>query len=280
MTRPADPARRPGDGPVAAAPQRGRVQRFTRGEHWAHRSNAILFGICIASALCLYVGPIAVLVGRRGLFKNIHVMSGVMLPIPLLAAWFLSPGFQSDARRLGRFSPRDWEWLRRRDRRRCDIPLGKFNPGQKLNAAFILGAVLVSLGTGLIMRFFQPFPDSWRTGATFVHDWLALMLFVVIIGHIYMALKDPESLVGMRTGTVSWGYARRNHSGWAAEMGVPPPAGSRDDGLTELRYTATVTREDDRFVARCSAGGGADVSSEGATEQEALANLRQVLELA
>lgn len=183
------------------------------------------------------------LVGRRGLFKNIHVISGVMLPLPLLAAWFLSPAFELDARRLGSFGPRDWEWLRRRDRRRCDIPVGKFNAGQKLNAAFILGAVLVALGTGLIMRFFQPFPDSWRTGATFVHDWLALMLFVVIIGHIYMALKDPESLVGMRTGTVSWGYARRNHAGWAAEMGVPPLTSDRRDDPTEIGYGSTVPGE-------------------------------------
>lgn len=203
-----------------------KLQRFTRSEHWAHRANALLFGTCIATAACLYVGPLAVIVGRRELIKNIHVLAGLLLPVPVVSAWLLSPSFRADVRRLGRFAPRDWEWLRSRDRRTGRVPVGKFNAGQKLNASFVLGSIFVMLGTGIIMRFFKPFPLSWRTGATFVHDWLALFLAVVIIGHIYMAVKDPESLVGMRTGRISRGYALRNHSAWAAELGVVPP----DDG--------------------------------------------------
>ena len=51
--------------------------------------------------------------------------------------------------------------------------MGKFNAGQKLNAAFTLGSILVLFGTGAIMFFSSAFPDDIRTGATFVHDWLA-----------------------------------------------------------------------------------------------------------
>ena len=48
------------------------------------------------------------------------------------------------------------------------------------------------LGTGIIMRWFEPFPLDWRTGATFVHDWFAIGLFVAVLGHIGLALADPE----------------------------------------------------------------------------------------
>ena len=214
------------DEPGSAAAARGDVQRFTGAEHWVHRSNAILFTICIVSAACLYFGPLAVAIGRRDLVKTIHVYAGIALPVPLLLGWFASTTFRDDVRRLSRFAPRDWEWLRRRDRRTASLPVGKFNAGQKLNSAFTAGAIVVMLGTGLIMRFFGPFPLAWRTGATFVHDWLALTLLVVIAGHLFEALRDPESMLGMRTGRVSRAWARSHHPGWEAELpgpGIDPP---------------------------------------------------------
>ena len=61
------------------------------------------------------------------------------------------------------------------------------------------------LGTGLLMWFTHLTPIMWRTSATFVHDWLALTIGVVLAGHIGMALGDPEARRGMRTGSVSAG---------------------------------------------------------------------------
>ncbi len=213
-----------GTGPVAAPSSE--LQRFTGVEHWVHRSNAILFGVCMISAACLYFGPLAVAVGRRHLVKTIHVAAGVALPMPLVVGWLASTAFREDVSRLNRFSPRDWEWLRRRQRRHAALPVGKFNAGQKLNSAFTVGAIVVMLGSGLVMRFFGPFPVAWRTGATFVHDWLALTLLVVIAGHLFEALRDPESMLGMRTGRVSRAWARSHHRAWEAESagsGTDPP---------------------------------------------------------
>src|SRR5262249_53797469 len=66
------------------------------------------------------------------------------LPVPALLGW-LSRAFRDDLRRLNRFTPDDWSWLRGRDRRatvggRGIYPVGKYNAGQKLNAAFSGGA--------------------------------------------------------------------------------------------------------------------------------------------
>ena len=58
------------------------------------------------------------------------------------------------------------------------------------------------LGTGLLMWFTHLTPLMWRTSATFVHDWLALTIGIVLAGHIGMALGDPEARRGMRTGSV------------------------------------------------------------------------------
>lgn len=203
------------DGNARPEPARG-LLRFTRGERWVHRSTALLMGACLLTAACLYVGPLAVLVGRRSLMKAIHVYAGFALPLPLLLGW-LSGAVREDLRRLNRFSPADWEWLRARDRRRGRIPVGKFNAGQKLNAAFTAGAILVLLGTGLVMLYPSPWPVPWRTGATFVHDWLALAVVVVVAGHLVYANRDPESRDGMRSGYVSREWARREHGAWADE---------------------------------------------------------------
>ena len=96
--------------------------------------------------------------------------------------------------------------------------MGKFNAGQKLNAIFVAGCIPLMLATGSIMRWFEPFPLAWRTGATFVHDWLALTLLAVVIGHIGKALAEPVALRAMRTGTMPAEHVRRHHPRWWREV--------------------------------------------------------------
>ncbi len=72
-----------------------------------------------------------------------------------------------------------------------DIPVGKFNAGQKLNAALSAGAIGVLLGTGIVMYFTHLTRLSWRSGATFVHDWFALGLGLLVVGHIMYRAARP-----------------------------------------------------------------------------------------
>ncbi|MEU4131534.1 cytochrome b/b6 domain-containing protein [Streptomyces wuyuanensis] len=193
-----------------------RVRRFSTTERLVHRATAALMLLCVATAACLYVPGLAELVGRRGLVVTLHEWSGLLLPVPFLAG-LASRAFRKDLRRLNRFGPHDRTWLRSALRRRHGPgrrPAGKFNAGQKLYAAWIAGAVLVMLGTGLLMWFTHLAPLVWRNGATFVHDWLALTIGVVLVGHIAKALADPEARRGMRTGSVERPWARREHPLW------------------------------------------------------------------
>jgi formate dehydrogenase subunit gamma len=210
----------------------GPLRRFTVAERWVHHATAALFLVCLATASALYVPAIAELVGRRYLVVTVHEWCGIALPVPYLSG-LASRAFRRDLRLLNRFGPHDAGWLRAHVLRRPDGggSAGKFNAGQKLYAAFTAGAALVMLGTGLVMWFPRVAPLLWRTGATFVHDWLALAVGVAVAGHMWMAAKDPESRRGMRTGAVSRPWARREHPLWAREMEAATdgarPAGER-----------------------------------------------------
>ncbi|MFF8476583.1 cytochrome b/b6 domain-containing protein [Streptomyces sp. NPDC015414] len=198
------------------APPDSRVRRFGAAQRWVHRGTAALMGVCVLTAACLYIPQLAVLVGRRALVVRIHECAGLALPVPVLLG-LASRAFRADLRFLNRFGPHDRVWLwaaLSRDKRRSSRPAGKFNAGQKVYAAWIAGASLVMLGTGLMMWFTRLTPLVWRTSATFVHDWLALTIGVVLAGHIGMALGDPEARRGLRTGTVSRRWAEREHPLW------------------------------------------------------------------
>jgi len=197
----------------------GTIVRFDPTERRLHWASATLFLVLLVTGMVLYVGPLSALVGRRTLVKDVHVVAGLLLPVPLLVAYAGTwrSGLRRDVRRLARWSVDDRHWLTslgRRGRGR----LGKFNAGQKLNAIFVAGCIPVMLATGIIMRWFDPFPLAWRTGATFVHDWIALALLAVIIGHIGKALADPVALRAMVRGDVPEEHVKRNHPRWWHEL--------------------------------------------------------------
>ena len=192
--------------------------RFDRRERALHWVNATLFGTLMLTGAALYAGPVSAIVGNREVVRTIHVYSGLLLPVPLLLAVLGRRGarLRTDLGRLNRWSRDDARWFRRR--RRGGVVLGKFNPGQKLNAAFIAGAAIVMLGTGSIMKWFDLFPLDWRTGATFVHDWFAIGIWVAVIGHIMFAVKDGDALDGMIGGTVPAAWARTKAPLWYEEL--------------------------------------------------------------
>ncbi|GAA2217276.1 cytochrome b/b6 domain-containing protein [Streptomyces nogalater] len=208
----------------------GRVRRFTTAERLVHRSTGYLMLLCLVSAACLYIGPLALLVGRRPLMVTVHEWSGISLPLPLLFG-LLSAEFRADLRRLNRFAVYDRQWLRAVRRRRTAPgarPAGKFNAGQKLYAGWIAGAVLVMMSTGLLMWFTALLPFISRTSAIFVHDLLAWAITFVLIGHMRRALGDPEARLGMRTGYVSRSWAESRHPRWLKEEGPGAVTGEAD----------------------------------------------------
>ncbi len=193
-----------------------RVIRFDRAERILHWVGAAAVLVAVATGLILYVRPLAVAVGRRALVKDLHVVSGVAAVVPYLAVmagpW--RAGLRRDVRRFSAWHDDDLRWFRRRWRSRSET--GKFNGGQKLNAVLVASALVVLLMTGSIMRWFGPFPLEWRTGATFVHDWVAFGLWFLIPAHIIKALVTPGAVRSMWTGWVTRDEAESRPRWWAS----------------------------------------------------------------
>ena len=206
MTRPAETR--------AVEPE---LLRFGRPARWVHGAVGVLMLVCLLTAAVLYNSSLQVLVGHRRVVELVHVWCGFALPVPLLLG-LASAGYRAELRRLNRFTPADWRWLRSRTRRDGRIPVGKFNAGQKLNGSLSTGAIGVLLLTGVVMLSTELAPLSWRTGATLVHDWTALAVGLLVLGHTSFALRDPIALRSLRTGTVHRDWARREHPAWAAEV--------------------------------------------------------------
>jgi formate dehydrogenase subunit gamma len=205
--------------------------RFDGVERALHWTSAALFLVLIVTGAALYFTPLIAAIGRRALVERVHVYCGLALPVPFLLALGGSWGrnLRADLRRLNRWSSAEARWLRTSlfKRRPSALRLGKFNPGQKLNAAFIAGAGMGMLMSGVILFWYRPFPLSWREGATFVHNWGALALVVVIAAHIGMALSHPRSLRSMITGRVERSWARLHAPLWLEEVSVPSSAANR-----------------------------------------------------
>ena len=194
------------------------LHRFTRAERALHWATAAAVLASALTGLVLYVGPLSTLVGRRNVVKDVHVIAGLAMPLPLVLAYLgrWRASVRADVRRLARWSAADRRWLRTWGREAGER-VGKFNAGQKANAAFIAGMIPLMVATGSIMRWFDPFPVSWRTGATFVHDWTAIATWLIVAGHIAYALSDAGSRRGMITGRVPRRWAEDHHPLWAAE---------------------------------------------------------------
>ena len=200
-----------------------RIVRFTWAERMVHRATAVLMLVCIATAAILYNGSLAIRIGHRHVIELVHVYCGMALPAPMVLG-LLSRAYRADLSRLNRFTRSDRRWLRARTRSAVAGAVGKFNAGQKLNAWLSCGAILVLLGTGILMYFVGLAPLGWRTGATFVHDWFALGVGLLVCGHIYKAARDGEARRGMRRGTVDARWARTEHPAWVDDPGGPPGA--------------------------------------------------------
>lgn len=206
--------------------------RFDRVERMVHWVNASLFLVLIVTGAMLYFTPLIAIVGRRRLIEQVHLYVGLSLPLPLLlglvGTW--GRGLRRDVTRVNVWTEADLQWLRglvdtaSGRRQTASRPrLGKFNAGQKLNAAFVAAGGLVMLATGALLRWYVPFPLSWRAGATFVHNWLAVTFVIVIVGHITMAIADREALRAMVGGRVSSAWAARHAPAWLDESAEQQP---------------------------------------------------------
>ena len=195
------------------------LPRFTATEKWVHRSTGALVAVLAMTGAVLYYEPFALAVGRRPTVEGLHIAAGLLLPLPTVLGTLASPALRRDLGILGHMTALDWQWLRRRDRRTARLPIGKFNGGQKLASAVLLGLLLVLFGTGLLLV--AParidLPVGMRQGSTIVHDAFTFAVLMLLAGHVWLAVRHPEARRALRTGVMDRRYAEAEYSGWAEE---------------------------------------------------------------
>jgi formate dehydrogenase subunit gamma len=199
------------------------IHRFSRTERTLHWMHAAAFFVLLGSGLVLYMPSLSELVGRRAFVKDVHFDTGLawMLAIVLIIALGDRRVLRRTLRELDAFDRDDRLWLRRIPR-----PQGRFNAGQKLNAALTAAFALLFAVSGMLLWYGER-NNTFRLGGTILlHDGLMYLSLGLLVGHLYLALIYPSTkhaLRGMTTGAVRRDWAREHHSKWVDDQ--TPPSG-------------------------------------------------------
>ena len=166
-----------------------RLPRFTRTERAVHWVHATAFLVLLATGLCLYLPSLAEALGRRPLWKTIHLYTALVWLVALVAIVVVGDrkSLRATLREIDTFDRDDRNWLRRR----LPAPQGRLNAGQKLNA-IITGSFAVLFGVTGLLLWYGERDTRFRFASTIVlHDGLTYVSLVLLVGHLYLAVIHP-----------------------------------------------------------------------------------------
>ena len=195
-----------------------RVRRFSRTERALHWANAFGFFTLLATGLILYLPDLAVAVGRRPLVKDIHFWSGIAWVAVLALVILLGDrrGLARTARELDGFDRDDLRWLTGRR----PAPQGRFNAGQKLNAALTAAFTVLFLLSGALLWLGERNTEFRFASTVLLHDGLMYVSLVLLVGHLYLAVLHPatrQALRGITLGDVDEEWATEHHAKWTPQ---------------------------------------------------------------
>jgi formate dehydrogenase subunit gamma len=196
------------------------VRRFSRTERALHWIHATAFFALLGTGLVLYVPSLSALIARRPLVKDLHIYTAVIWLVALTVVVVAGDrrGLRRTLRELDLFDDDDRLWLRRIPR-----PQGRFNAGQKLNAALTAAFALLFAVSGFLLWLGERDTRFRFANTILVHDGLMYVSLVLVVGHLYLALIFPatrHALRGMTLGSVRRDWAYRHHRKWVE--GEPP----------------------------------------------------------
>ena len=172
--------------------------------------------------LALYLPSLSNIVARPTA-KAWHLWSAAVLGIGLVALVALGNrrALGRTARDLERLDGDDVRWLTGGPKRFVTgepaPPQGRFNAGQKLNAAITLGLMIVMAVTGLLLWYGEQdtqLRSRARSTSTTGARWILILL---VAGHMYLAVLHPatrHALRGMTVGDVDREWAAEHHAKW------------------------------------------------------------------
>lgn len=212
----------PGSGARTAVPERY-IHRFSRTERSIHWVHASAFLVLLGSGLVLYLPALSELVGRRPLVKAVHIYTALVWLAALIVVVAVGDrrGLRRTLREFDLFDLDDRRWLIGRD-----VPQGRFNAGQKLNAALTTAFAVLFAVSGFLLWYGERDTRFRFASTILLHDGLMYVALVLLIGHLYLALIYPRTrhaLRGMTLGSVREEWAREHHPKWVEELAAEEP---------------------------------------------------------
>jgi formate dehydrogenase subunit gamma len=183
--------------------------------------HASAFFVLLGSGLVLYVPAFSEAVARRQTVKAVHIYTAIAWAVLIVALVVFGDrrALRRTAHELDAFDRDDRLWLRGKRR-----PQGRFNAGQKLNAALTAAFALLFAVSGTLLWLGERDTRFRFASTVMLHDGLMYVSLFLLVGHLYLALIHPttrQALRGITLGTVDAQWAARHHAKWAAELEPP-----------------------------------------------------------
>ena len=200
------------------------IVRYTSGQRINHWLIALCFILLTASGLALFHPAfywMAHLLGSPTWTRILHPFIGVFM----FLCFFI---FAIRMAANNAFTAADREWVAATPKvlkKQPDVPdSGKYNGGQKLIFYVFIILMIGLLLSGLVMwrQYFSHFfsVDIVRL-ASVIHALFAFLMICAIIVHVYAAIWVKGSVRAMTRGTVSPGWAWKNHRLWYRKVRNP-----------------------------------------------------------
>ncbi len=201
----------------------GYIRRFSRTERTVHWVHAAAFFVLLGSGLVLYLPRLSELVSRRPLVKDVHLYTAIAWAAALALIVVVGDrrGLRRTMRELELFDADDRRWLLGRR-----APQGRFNAGQKLNAALTAAFAFLFAASGFLLWYGERDTRFRFASTILLHDGLMYVSLVLLVGHLYLALIYPatrHALRGMTLGSVSEDWATEHHAKWVEGRHRPEP---------------------------------------------------------
>jgi formate dehydrogenase subunit gamma len=198
------------------------IQRYTANDRSNHWITAICFILLAVSGLAMFhpaMSWMAVFLGGGQWTRILHPFIGLVMfvsfAVLVVRFWHHN-----------HFEPGDAQWLKQpqdvfNNREENLPPVGQYNAGQKILFYVLILSMAGLLLSGIVIwrayfAFYFPI-EIVRLGAL-LHAFCATVLIMSIIVHIYAALWVKGSISAMVRGTVTYGWARKHHPRWFAEV--------------------------------------------------------------
>jgi formate dehydrogenase subunit gamma len=156
------------------------LNRFSKSERAVHWIHAAAFFVLLGSGLVLYLPSLAG-IGNRGLVKDVHLYTAIAWALALLAVVLLGDrkGLRRTLNDLDGFDLDDRLWLRRYPTKQ-----GRFNAGQKLNAAVTAAFAVLFAVSGILLWYGERDTRFRFAGTIVLHDGLMWISLVLLAGSI------------------------------------------------------------------------------------------------